>query len=339
MDGSMRMELTNDGVTAVNESLELDRELQAARDQLEHAISAEAFVAMRLERYANVLQTKRNELMPKPPEPEPKISSTYCNNVEDAITELDMRMIPPPDHGDGYMPATDVSVKDNHHDEDDDDDDSVLSEYKQQPQPALPYANDDKGKERQSQFDYWQRRLEREEAALATAAKHHATLVQNVSALRMTLHQLQRKKNAMDGNTQEVKDFIVAVAQVEGIEEEATAAAAAVMEHDDDYYDKNNANNDNNNNNNDMNDLEMQLCHVEEQVVNDVQKEQEERTAENDDDHDDDDDGVLIEQLETGNAGGNPEDGALAATTIRNDDDDDNDNDEDPTKKTISTTM
>ena len=62
-------------------------------------------------------------------------------------------------------------------------------------------------------------RLERDEVALEDAKKKHAILVQNVATLKMTIATLQRKRNEFHGDTEELKEFLVASAVAEGKDE------------------------------------------------------------------------------------------------------------------------
>ena len=66
----------------------------------------------------------------------------------------------------------------------------------------------------EDQIRHWAQ-LERDDEALLRAREHHATLVRHVGTLRTILAQLQRKRNAIAEMTDQVKEGLVGMMQVD----------------------------------------------------------------------------------------------------------------------------
>ena len=143
---TIRNELAQEIVAVVPDLMELDADLQTARDQLETALQSEAFVGMRIQSYSTALQHQRTQLL-------------FSHTTID-------------ENGDTEQTLSEEQVRQ-------------------------------------------REKLERDDEALLRAREHHAALVRHVGTLRTILAQLQRKRNSIAEMTDQVKEGLVGMMQVE----------------------------------------------------------------------------------------------------------------------------
>ena len=209
----VRNNLSQDILVATSENdqelTELDEALEKSKAQLAKTVDSEQFVRMRLERYQELLRKRAKQLE------EPR--------VEDDENGAGKSMMV------GFRASNEsqnealVSVEGNDRGEEAENDEDESEEDEEVGKPEYT------PEERQRHLA----KLAQDRAALAKVEVTHQQLVASVRNLRKQILVLEKKRSDIGGMTEEVKDFVIASAEVE---EEEEAAAAAEEPDSDDHF-------------------------------------------------------------------------------------------------------